>query len=133
MNFFFDNCISPKYAEAMKILSERKGYKIFHLMDKFDRSNVRDEEWISTLATEGNWIIISGDTRITKGKAEKKAWSESKLTAFFFEDKWASRSFWTQISELIRVWPLIEDEIKKGAYAKGYLMPFKSNKLKLIL
>ena len=47
------------------------------------RRDTPDQEWLATLAEEGDWVIVSGDPRITRGKHERQAWLESGLTAFF--------------------------------------------------
>lgn len=83
MRFFLDNCISPVHAKALRILAEVQEYEIVHLSERFER-DARDPEWLGTLGREGDWVIVSGDPRITRGRAERRAWHESGLTAFFF-------------------------------------------------
>lgn len=134
MKFFFDNCISPKYVKAVRILAEVQGYELVHFCEKFDRADVKDPEWITTLGTEGDWIIISGDPRISRGQAERKAWLESGLTAFFFGDGWSNLSFWKQATEIVRWWPLIvlksrDPGIKTGS---GFLVPLRGKDFKQI-
>jgi predicted nuclease of predicted toxin-antitoxin system len=89
VKFFLDNCIAPVFAKVLNILAERQGHPIVHLRDKFP-PDTKDPEWIRALAEEGEWIIVSGDPRISREKAERQAWQESRLTAFFFGDGWTS-------------------------------------------
>ena len=132
MNFFLDNCISCRYARALKILAEKQPYEIAHLTDMFDRSNVKDEEWISHLARDGDWVIISGDPRITRGKAEQLAWRESGLTCFFFVDGWSSKSFWNQAEDIVRWWPLIVTKAKEARRGESFMIPVKGKEFKPI-
>jgi len=131
VKFFLDNCIAPVYAKVLNILAERQGYPIVHLRDKFPAST-KDPEWIRVLAEEREWIIVSGDPRISRGKAERQAWQESRLTAFFFGDGWASRSYWHQAEDIVRWWPRIVLEAAKAPQGKGFLIPLKGKEFQVI-
>lgn len=131
MKFFLDNCISPRYARALRILAELQKYEIVHLSEKFDRSTP-DVEWITELSKEGDWVIVSGDPRITKSKAEKKVWQESGLTGFFFGDKWSSRAYWKQAEDIVAWWPRIVLEARGAKPGTGYLIPVKGKEFKEI-
>ena len=131
MRFFLDNCLSPRYARALRILAEVQGYDIRHLSEKFDRSSP-DVVWIPALAAEKDWVIVSGDPRISRNKAERKAWRESRLTAFFFEDKWSNRGYWTQAQDVVAWWPKIVLEARKAKPGAGYLIPVKAKEFKVI-
>jgi len=132
MNFFLDNCISIRYAKALRILQNGQDHNIIHLSEKFDRSSIKDVEWITALAIEGGWVIVSGDPRITRGKPERKAWHESGLTAFFLGDGWSSRNFWAQAVDIVGWWPKIVQTAKESIEGNGYLIPVKSKEFKRI-
>ncbi|MGH9158578.1 MAG: hypothetical protein ACRD2X_01125, partial [Vicinamibacteraceae bacterium] len=106
MRFFLDNCISPVLARALNVLAEVQQYQIVHLRERFE-PDTKDVAWITILAGEQGWVILSGDTRISRSKAEKAAWRESGLTAFFMADGWSQKKFWTQAAELVHWWPAI--------------------------
>lgn len=134
MRFFFDNCISPRFVRALQVLAEVQNYELVHLSEKFPR-NTPDQDWIQTLAaeaTEDDWVIISGDPRITRNKGERKAWIESGLTTFFFGDKWASRSYWNQAEDIVRWWPAIVLEAQRAPQGRGYLIPVKPKEFRVI-
>lgn len=131
MKFFMDCCISNKLTKALQVIAESNGCEIKHLTDKFPR-DVKDEYWITCLAKEGDWIIVSGDPRIARGRAEKKAWEESGLTAFFFGGGFADKNIWTQAKELFSWWPIIMQQCKNDQAKCGYIMPFKGSSLKKI-
>lgn len=131
MKFFLDNCIAPVFAKALNILAEKQGYPIVHLRDQFP-THTKDPEWIRALADEGDWVIVSGDPRISRGKAERQAWQESRLTAFFFGDGWASRKYWNQAEDLVHWWPKIVLEAEKAPKGKGFLIPFNGKEFKVL-
>lgn len=132
MKFFLDNCIAPVFAKALNLLAERQGYPIFHLRDKFP-PDIKDPVWIPALAQESeDWIIVSGDPRISRGKAERQAWQESQLTAFFFGDGWASRRYWHQAEDLVHWWPKIVLEAEKAPKGKGFLIPLNGKEFKVL-
>lgn len=131
MKFFVDVCISHKLVNALMIISEGCDYEIEHHSLRF-RGDIRDEEWIGILATEGGWIIISGDPRISRGKAERKAWQESGLTAFFFSDGWSSKNVWKQAEDLFYWWPKIVQQARECEEGSGYYMPVNGKNFKPI-
>jgi hypothetical protein len=131
VKFFFDNCISPKFVESLRILAQIQGYELIHLTEKFPADTI-DEEWIRTLASDGEWVIISGDPRISKGQAQRRAWQESGLTAFFFADGWASRGFWKQAESLIHWWPQIVLKAREAVPGSGFLIPWAGKDFKQV-
>ncbi len=123
MKFFFDNCVSQNLVQALRCLEKR--HDLVHLRDRFPEGTL-DPAWIGALGVEGGWIIISGDPRISRGKAERAAWMESGLTAFFCGEAWGSRRLMTQASELFRMWDDILERSKNATPASGYLLEFRA-------
>ena len=130
MKFFFDNCISPKIVEALRLL-EGRGHQIVSLRERFPE-DTEDPVWIRALAHEGAWIIISGDPRISRGKAERAAWIESGLTTFFCGDAWQTRPLMKQASELVGWWDDIILASKIAPSGTGYMLEFKTKAPKQI-
>lgn len=122
MKFFFDTSISIRIVRALKIIVEHQKIEIIHLNERFDQSSVPDVEWLTQLGKEGEWIIISADPRISRGKAERVAWQESGLTAFFFSDGWSSRAIYEQASDLIHRWPDIFRTARESPQGSGFLI-----------
>ena len=86
--------MSPHLAAAVAGLEQAQGsggHAVIHLGAKLPR-NTDDVVWIRALAAERDWIIVSGDLRITRNKAERLAWRESGLTAFFLKSAWADQT-----------------------------------------
>jgi hypothetical protein len=131
MRFFLDNCISPKYARALRVLAEMQQYEIVHLQDRFP-PDIRDEDWIRQLGEEGDWVIVSGDPRISRSKPVRNVWRESGITAFFFADGWAQHRFWRQAADMVHWWPTIVLEAGRALRGSGFLIPVKGSKLKTI-
>jgi len=123
VRFFFDNCVSSNLVEALRCLDKRN--VLVHHREKFDAATP-DPLWIGALGKEGDWIIVSGDPRISRGQAERAARHESRLTAFFCGDAWGSRKLMVQASELLRWWDDIVEFSKKAAQGSGYLLEFKT-------
>jgi len=123
VRFFFDNCVTPHLVDALRCLDTR--HELVHLRERFSPATLAPE-WIRQLGGEGDWIIISGDPRISRGQAERAAWIESGLTAFFCGDAWASRKLMVQASELLRWWDDIVERAKNAEQGAGYLLDFKS-------
>lgn len=133
MRFFFDNCLSDHLARAIEILE--RNHEIVHLRAKFV-PDVDDVTWISALGSEGDWVIVSGDQRISRSKEERRAWHESGLTAFFFGKGYASKGFWRQVQIFVQWWPKITQEAREyqdGSPGSGYLIPAQGKKWSVIL
>jgi hypothetical protein len=113
-------------AKAIGELARSQQIEIVHLSDRFER-NIADVDWISTIGRE-DWIVVSGDVRISRNPVERAAWQEAGFTVFFLDDGWSSRNFWTQAAELIRWWPIIIETARNCARGSGFRLPFKGSK-----
>lgn len=124
MRFFFDNMISGYLAQAVAQIERGSDrHTVVHLSEKFDR-NIPDVEWLTALGGEGNWVIISGDRRISRNPAERKAWLESGLTSFFLKDGWGNQRIWVYSSRFLHWWPRIVAQAQIAAAGKGFFVPW---------
>lgn len=131
MKFFLDNCLPPAFAVALNALSEKEGHSVTHLVHRFNRDTT-DVEWLTTLANEGDWIIISADAAILRKKHEREAWLQSGLTAFFLVRGWNNLTLWEKAAHLIKRWPDIvrqADLVEPGA---GFKVSPKSQKFEQV-
>jgi hypothetical protein len=110
-------------AKALQELAKSQRVEIAHLSERFGR-DTKDVDWISTIGQEG-WVVVSGDTRISRNPIESAAWHEAGFTAFFLDDGWSSKSFWIQAAELIRWWPIIAETARTCKHGSGFRLPFK--------
>lgn len=109
MRFFLDNCLPPRLAKCLHVLSSPE-HSVTHLRQKFD-ADVSDPVWIGALSKEGNWVLISADKRITRNPQNRAAWLKSGLTGFFLDKGWSNKGFDEQAWRLVRWWP----DIVRGA------------------
>jgi len=121
VKFFFDNTLPPRLAEALNALIRPDGHRVVHLRDRF-AADTHDPVWIRQLGTEGDWIIISSDPRITKGRHERAAWKESALTAFFLKPGWTNLPLWEQVWRLVKYWPEISKVAGSAPKGAGFLI-----------
>ena len=103
MRFFFDNNLSIKLAKSLHVLVEPE-HDVVHLKDRF-AANTPDETWMSILAQELGWIIVSGDLRIRKNPHEVQAWRAAGHTTFFLKDGWINLPFWVQAWKFVKCFP----------------------------
>lgn len=128
MRFFLDNTTPPRFAEALRALEGPDGNDIRHLREKFD-PKTPDIDWLKTLAEDGAWVIISGDVRISQNEFERRAWLESRLTAFFLGKGWTSLKLWDQAWKLIKWWPDIVAQAERVHAGAGFVVPVSGSKL----
>lgn len=131
MRFFFDNNLSPRLARAIHELSLDDGVDVVHLRSKFPR-DVPDEIWLRTLSEEGNWVVVSADTRIHRNPTQRMAWVEAGLTTFFLEPGWHDLRFWDIAWKLTQRWPQIMDVAKSIDPGACFFVPVRSQKLRLV-
>ena len=87
MKIVVDENLPPALARALQAIFLQAIFvaehdEIIYLRDRFG-PRVTDLEWIETLSRESRWVIISGDRRITRNKAEYNAFRASTLIGFF--------------------------------------------------
>jgi hypothetical protein len=124
LRVFFDHNLSFTLAEALQALF-REEHEIVALQKKFSR-DISDTEWISALNREGHWIVISGDLRITKNRAERQVFQNSKLTGFFMMPALKKAPVIKQLERLCALWDNIM--LLSAAAAPGalYELPIKT-------
>ena len=129
MRFFIDNCISVNLAEGIKAMESPRGIVVEHLTEYFEEGTP-DTEWIPVLAADGDWVVVSGDPKITRSKAERAVWMESGLTGFFFANRLSEKRFWVQAGILVHWWPIIVDTARAAPSGSGFLVPLQGRQMK---
>jgi len=104
-------------------------HEITYLAEKFAR-NVSDLDWITNLSKDGHWIVISGDRRITRNRAEYQAFRSSNLIGLFLSQGLNKAPVIKQMERVLALWPTIltiSTTVQGGAM---YELPMKSFKLR---
>lgn len=130
MKVMVDENLPPALAKALSALFAGK-HEIVHLRARFGPA-VKDSDWIRNLSAEGNWIIISGDRRIAKNKAEQLVFRSSKLIGFFLAPGLQKAKLTKQMERLMALWETIEKQAELVGGGAMFELPIKSSKLKQI-
>lgn len=111
MTYFFDNCIAPPIAEALRAL----GVEVKVLREEFAQA-AKDVAWMPVVAAKG-WIAITDDHRIRTRPAEKAVREKAGLRTVFIPPGVVQLTFWAQAAWFVARWPAIEagtEKMKRG-------------------
>ena len=112
MRFFFDRNMSP-YLARMVDIYERGHTVIHHDDDGRFGPTTTDIEWIKALAADDPpWIVLSGDGRILRNKAESAALEEARLTFFCMSKTWSHMPIHEYTWKFLKLWPEIVEGSK---------------------
>jgi len=125
---FFDNNLSPSLARAMHELFQ-PDHEARALREKF-RPDVSDVEWITALSREGQWVVLSGDRRITRNKAEQAAFRASRLIGVFMAPAVFKSSVAKQAERILALWPSMESIAATVAGGAMFELPMTSQRLR---
>jgi PIN like domain len=103
-------------------------HHIIHLRGRFG-PGVKDTEWIAALSAEGQWVVISGDRRIARNKAEQQAFKSSKLVGFFLSPSLQRAKLTKQMERLMALWETIEKQAALVSGGAMFELQMKSNRL----
>ncbi|RKP45548.1 hypothetical protein [Trinickia fusca] len=125
MKYFFDNNLSPHLAHALSELSQVEAAveAVVHLRDKFS-PNAKDHDWITSLAAEGQWAVLSQDG-LRKNDLERKALRESGLVVFVLHRQWAERRHWDKAQNLVRWWPALMEQSRRIRGGAAFRVPWR--------
>jgi PIN like domain len=123
VKFFLDNNLSPKLARALHALLE-PDHSAHHLKDKYPKDTL-DEVWMAELGKEEDWIILTGDTAISRNPHEQRAWLEAGLPIFFLKHGWADLNGWEKAAKLFHHFPEILKLAQRAKPRDAYVIPVK--------
>jgi hypothetical protein len=107
VKYFFDNCISYRFARMLAALEE---FEAVALRDKFD-ANIDDISLFQALTGSG-YVFVTCDDRQKAREGEAKALHQASLTALWFGPFWSKKQFWDQARWIINRWPTIDGYVK---------------------
>jgi hypothetical protein len=122
-----DENLPPALARALHALFDGD-HEVVHLRDRFGPS-AKDREWIETLSSEGRWIVISADRRITRNRVEHAAFRNSRLIGFFLSKGLYKAPLIKQMERILALWSTIEAQSNLVAGGAMFQLPLKSTKL----
>lgn len=128
MRVLFDNNLPPRLARALNELFAGE-HHIIALRDKF-AENIDDVDWIRQLGLEGTWVILSGDRRITRNRAERDAFRNSRLIGFFLAKGLAKAKVTKQAERLLALWENIEKVVGVVQTGAMFELPMRSTRIK---
>jgi hypothetical protein len=80
---FFDNNLSPTLAATINGFLQHADGSAAHIRDLPCGRDASDVAWIEMLSHEAeDWIVITGDLRIQKNRAERLAFRNARLRGF---------------------------------------------------
>jgi hypothetical protein len=135
LKFLVDNNLPPSIARALHVLSSHADLpriEVVALRDKFP-ANTKDPDWVSQLADEGGWSILSGD-HFRKTVAERELIRRIGFNVFVLQSSWDSHTYWDKSAQLILWWPRIVDYASissKVAVKVPWLLRGKFEQIKL--
>jgi predicted nuclease of predicted toxin-antitoxin system len=106
--YFFDECLSRKVAEALRVL----GVDVIHLRDEWGEG-VKDVDWIARIKREGR-IVITQDGAMRRKDAERVALRESPVVFVFMNSALTKMDGLKQAGWLLTHWEDIEHGVAKA-------------------
>jgi hypothetical protein len=130
LKFFLDNNLPPSWAVCLQACSASqysasKVQRVEHLKTRF-RASTPGTEWITALASENGWTIISLDAFRKRNGVERKILRESGLSVFVLQSAWATQPYWHKTANLSKRWPHIVSQTHAVA-ANTVEIPWRSS------
>ncbi len=113
MNVLFDNCTSPIMASTLNGFIESDGHRAIHLR-QLSMQHAKDIEWINYVSASGSeWLVVTGDQRIRKNKAEAQAFRQAGLRGVVLAAAYQKTQISRCCAVLIDQWPRLYDTIRR--------------------
>ena len=114
MIFFTDENISDRLAAILDIF-DRKNQICAH-KDSFEKG-VSDIEWLKKVSSwEEKPVVLCGDIRILKNKAERQVLKECDLMFVYLAGAWMKLGWNEQVWKATKAWPAITKAVGRVRY-----------------
>jgi hypothetical protein len=123
-----DENLPPALAKALAAIFKGQ-HEVIHLRERFG-AGVSDVEWITELNQEGQWVVISGDRRITRNRAEYNAFRTSRLIGFFLSAGLQKSKSTKQLERILALWDNIEVICARVGGGAIFELPMKTTRVK---
>lgn len=120
MKFFLDNNLAAKIARGLNGFVS-PDHQVVHLKEQF-AANTEDTVWMTQLAKQQGWIIITADVRIGKNPHEIRAWKEAGHTIFFLKPGWLNMNFWDQAHKFVKCFPEIIRRAERASRGDSFIV-----------
>lgn len=130
MKLLIDNDLPPHLAKALAIIFA-PDHQIVALREKFGRSNLKDEEWIPQLGSEGGWAVLSADMNIAKKRPSRELFVGAGLVGFFFSPSLQKAPLRLQTARVLTIWPQMVSHMQTTANGV-FEMPVSGKKFRTI-
>lgn len=104
----------------------KKEHEITFLAERFAR-DISYIDWIAELSKEGQWVVISGDRRITRNRA---AFRNSNLIGLFLSEGMYKAPVAKQMERILALWPNIVTVCKTVQGGAMFELPLKRTLLR---
>lgn len=119
MKILFDACTAPVLASTINGYVTHYGHKAIHMRDTPWGRHAKDLEWIPLIAPEAkDWLVVTGDERITRNKAELRALQSARLGVRVLAPAYQKTPQHQIASILIWRWPEIQRTV--GAFERPF-------------
>jgi hypothetical protein len=120
VKFFFDNNLAAKIARGLNGFVA-PDHQVVHLKEMF-AANTDDAVWMTQLAAQEDWIIITADVRIGKNPHEVEAWKQAGHTIFFLKPGWTDMAFWAQAQSFTKCFPDIIETASRARRGSSFIV-----------
>ena len=121
MKLLVDANLPPRLGRGLGELF-RGIHEVQHIVDKFGRCNLADEDWVERLGQEGGWCVLSGDRRIATKWPSRQLFIGAGLIGFFPQPSVMKLDHARQASRILAVWHRLEitaESMSSGCFEIG--------------
>jgi hypothetical protein len=122
MRIFFDRSAPIGLARMVRGVEGDSLLIVHHDEDGRFHPKTEDTEWLRALGGDGAplWIVISGDGRILKNRAEKQVLDEVALPFICLDGGWPRKAIYEYAWRFMKAWPSILAEAKAATRGRIY-------------
>jgi len=113
MNVLFDNCTSPVMAATLHGFIRGDGHEAVHVRN-LPLKDPTDIAWMEYLAQSGRqWLVVTGDQRIRKNKAEAEAFRRANLRGVVLAAAYQKTPMHRCCAVIVHQWPNLYDTVRR--------------------
>lgn len=106
MKVLLDENLPPRLAQVLRLLAAPDDHLIVHLRERFPAATT-DVEWLSALAGDPTWAVLTNDQRLRGRPHEIAAWRRAGLVGVVLPSRFNQADLWEKCAILVRWWPFV--------------------------